>query len=87
MDLCLMNNMIATPLLLALVQMILGGTNIVKQTENNRDVKTAAISITELLTFNAVKRSRKVTSETLNILFLDICVMPSFGSANYIANK
>ena len=39
--------------------MILGGTNIVKQTENNRDVKTAAISITNLLTFNAVKQSRK----------------------------
>jgi len=45
--------------LLALVQLILGGTNIVKQTENNRDVKTAAISITNLLTFNAVKQSRK----------------------------
>jgi len=39
--------------------MILGGTNIVKQTENNWDVKTAAISIPELLAFNAVKRSRK----------------------------
>ena len=41
--------------LLALVQMILGGTNIKKQTENNREVKSAAISITELLTFNAMK--------------------------------
>ena len=29
--------------LLALVQMILGGTNIEKQTENNREVKSAAI--------------------------------------------
>jgi len=45
--------------LLALVQMILGGTNIKKQTENNREVKSAVISITELLTFNAVKSSRR----------------------------
>jgi len=48
--------------LLALVQMILGGTNIEKQTENDREVKSAAISITELLTFNAVKRSRKTSN-------------------------
>jgi len=33
--------------------------NIQKQTENNREVKSAAISITELLTLNAVKRSRE----------------------------
>ena len=41
--------------------MILGGTNIEKQIENNKEVKSAAISITQLLimTFNAVKRSRK----------------------------
>ena len=42
--------------LLALVQMI---TNNEKQTENNKEVKSAAISITQHLTFNAVKRSRK----------------------------
>ena len=43
----------------ALIQMVLGGTNIEKQTENNREVKSAVIPITELLTLNAVKRSRK----------------------------
>jgi len=36
--------------------------NIQKQTENNKEVKSAAISITELLTFNAVKRSRKCSN-------------------------
>ena len=39
--------------------MILGGTNIENQTENNADVKSAALSITQLLVFNAIKRSRK----------------------------
>jgi len=48
-----------SPSQLTLVQMVLGGTNIQKQTENNREVKSAAISITELLTFNAVKQRRK----------------------------
>jgi len=49
-----------SPSLLTLVQMVLGGTNIQKQTENNREVKSAAaISITELLTFNVVKQNRK----------------------------
>ena len=68
--------------LLALVQLILGGTNIVKQTENNQDVKTAATSITELLTFNAVKRGRKsnnairhsVDRETKLLLYLGLLV-------------
>lgn len=45
--------------LTALVHMVLGGTNIENQTENNRDVKSAALSITQLLVFNALKRSRK----------------------------
>ena len=49
--------------LLALVQMILGGTNIEKQTENNKEVKSAAISITQLLTFNAVNCSRKSSND------------------------
>ena len=49
--------------LLALVQMILGGTNIEKQTENNKEVKSAAISITQLLTFNAVNHSRKSSND------------------------
>lgn len=44
---------------MALVQMILGGTNIQSQTENNCVVKTAAISITELLTFNTLKGNKK----------------------------
>ena len=45
--------------LVALVQMILGGTNIENQTDNNEDVKSAALSITQLLVFNAMKYSRK----------------------------
>lgn len=46
--------------LIALVQMILGGTNIENQTENNKDVKRAALSITQLLVFNAMKRAGKI---------------------------
>ena len=42
-----------------LVQMILVGTNIQTQTENNHVVKTAALSISDLLTFNAVRCSRR----------------------------
>ena len=45
--------------LLALVQMTLGGTNIENQTANNKDVKSAAISIAQLFVFNAIKCSRK----------------------------
>ena len=48
--------------LVALVQMILGGTNIENQTDNNEDVKSATLSITQLLVFNAMKRSRKNSS-------------------------
>ena len=47
--------------LLALVQMILGGTNIENQMENNNNVKCSALSITQLLVFNAVECSRKDT--------------------------
>ena len=43
----------------ALVQMILGGTNSQTQTEKNHVVKTAALSISDLLTFNDVKCSRR----------------------------
>ena len=48
--------------LLALVQVILGGTNIENQKENNNNGKCSALSITLLLVFNAVKRSRKDTN-------------------------
>ena len=50
--------------LTALAQMILGGTNIQTQTENNHVVKTAALSISDLLTFNAVKCSRRESNST-----------------------
>lgn len=54
-----------TASLLALVKMVLGGTNIQNQMENNHVVKTAAISIAELITFNTVKSSRrKATAQT-----------------------
>ena len=45
--------------LLALVQMILGGTYIEDQTENDTEVKSAALSMTQLLVFNAMKWCRK----------------------------
>ncbi len=45
--------------LLALIQMILGGTDIENQTENNTEVRSAALSITQLLVFNAMKWCRK----------------------------
>ena len=45
--------------LTGLVLMILGGTKIQAQTENNHVVKTAALSMSDLLTFNAGKCSRK----------------------------
>lgn len=41
----------------SLIEMILGGTNIENQTE---DVKRAALSITQLLVFNAMKRAGKI---------------------------
>jgi hypothetical protein len=47
--------------LVALIQMILAGTNIESQTETGKDVNAATSSITQLLTFNAIKRSRKDT--------------------------
>ena len=50
--------------LTGLVQMILGGTNIQTQTENNHVVKAAALSISDLLTFNAVKCSRRESMST-----------------------
>lgn len=48
-----------TASLMALVQMVLGGRNIKNQMENNHVVKTAAISIVELITFNTIKSSRR----------------------------
>lgn len=54
-----------TASLLALVKMVLGGTNIQNQMENNHVVKRAAISINELITLNTVKSNkRKVTAYT-----------------------
>ncbi len=41
--------------LMALVQMVLGGTNINNQKENNHVGKTATMSIAELITFNTIK--------------------------------
>lgn len=38
--------------------MILGGTNIRSQTENNSELSSAVLSLTHLVLFNAVKRSR-----------------------------
>ncbi len=39
--------------------MILGGTNIEYQTENNKDLKCAVTSIAQVLVFNSAQRSRK----------------------------
>ena len=41
--------------LLALVQMIVDGTDIENQTENNTEVRSGALSITQLLLFSAMK--------------------------------
>ena len=48
--------------LVALVQMILGGTNIQNQHDNCSDIKGAVSSLTQLLVFNSIKRSRKGTT-------------------------
>ena len=45
--------------LLALVQMILHVTDIENQTKNNTEVRSAALSITQLFVFNAMKWCRK----------------------------
>ena len=45
--------------MLALIQMILGGTSIKTQTENSEDVSSAVISLAQLMIFNSVKRARK----------------------------
>ena len=50
--------------LTVLVQMILGGTNIQIQTENNHVVKTVALSISDLLTCIAVRCSRRESIST-----------------------
>ncbi len=42
--------------LITLVQMILGGTNIKNQAENNNEINNVVISLSELMTFNTVKR-------------------------------
>ena len=43
---------INTPTLTALVHMIITGTNIKSQTENNNDVSSAVLSITQVNVFN-----------------------------------
>ena len=50
--------------LTVLDQMILGGTNIQTQTENNHVVKTADLPIFDLLTFIAVRCSRRESIST-----------------------
>ncbi len=44
--------------LIALVQMILGGTNIRNQTDNYEDLSSAVRSLTQLLVFNSVTKSQ-----------------------------
>ena len=41
--------------------MILGGTNIKTQTENNGDVSRAVLSLSQVIVFNSMKRGRSVT--------------------------
>ena len=68
--------------LLALIQMILGGTSIKTQTENNEDVSSAVLSLAQLMIFNSVKRARKGSHsmrhspdrETLLPLYIGILV-------------
>ena len=45
--------------LIALVQMILGATSVENKTVNNKDVESAALSITQLLVFNTMKCIKK----------------------------
>ena len=44
--------------LVALTQMILGGNNIKNQTDNHSELTGSVSSLTQLLVFNAVKRTR-----------------------------
>jgi hypothetical protein len=68
--------------LTALVTMILGGTNIKSQSEHNEEISSAALSLTQLLVFNSVKRSRSdshgvrhnLDRETLLPLYLGIII-------------
>ena len=68
--------------LLALIQMILGGTSIKTQTENNEDVSSAVLLLAQLMIFNSVKRARKGSHsmrhspdrETLLPLYIGILV-------------
>ena len=48
--------------LAALMQMILAGTNIQNQTASTEDVSLSAQSLTQLVTFNTLKRGRTETS-------------------------
>ena len=48
--------------LVALVQMILGGTNIKNQHDNSSDIKGAVSSLTQLLIFNSIKRGGTETT-------------------------
>ena len=48
--------------LTALMQMILAGTNINKLTEINKEVSVPAQTLTQLITFNTIKRGRSETT-------------------------
>ena len=49
--------------LTALMQMILAGTNITKQIENNKETSIPVQSLTQLITFNTMKRQRPESEE------------------------
>ena len=80
--------------LLTLVQMVLGRTNIQNQTKNNHVVKTAAISIVELIIFNTIKSSKKevtalITLHSLNhetrlLLYLGLLIYNNTGKRDLI---
>ena len=66
--------------LVALLQIILDGTNIKNQHDNSSDIKGAVSSLTQLLIFNSIKRGRKETTgmrphhdrETVRPLYLGL---------------
>ena len=68
--------------LVALVQMMLGGSNMQNQSENWNNIRGAVSSLTQLLVFNTMKRSRNDSlgsyhnpvRETLLPLYLDIFI-------------
>ena len=77
--------------LVALVQIILGGTNIKNQHDNSSDIKGAVSSLTQLLIFNSIKRGRKETTgmrhyhdrETVCLSTWGFCFMLKQGSESW----